>query len=75
MDHMRPISSIHICISEELKESFNWQNTKSLFKQNHHQKGTKYKFLDYRLQYIKAYHFVKLNEEGFNEDLHRWIIH
>ena len=54
---------------EELKEAFNWKGTQPLLKEVHSRKGIKYNFLDYQLQFIKAYHFIKLNgEEGLNED-------
>ena len=48
---------------EELKLAFNWKNTQPLLKQDHHQKGTKYNFLEYHLQVIKASQFLKLKEE------------
>ena len=52
---------------DELKEAFCWKNTRPLLKHIHHQKGTKFNFLDYRLQFIKAYQFIKLNgQEGLN---------
>ena len=55
---------------EELKEAFSWKNTKPLLKQDSRQKGTKFSFLDYQLQFIKAYQFLKLNEERLNENIH-----
>ena len=33
-------------------------------KEVHQKKGIKFNFLDYQLQFIKAYQFLKLNEEG-----------
>ena len=51
---------------EELKEAFSWKNSKPLVKQDHQLKGIKFNFLDYELQFIKAYQFLKLNEEGPN---------
>ena len=51
---------------EELKEAFSWKNTQPLLKHDHQQKGTKFNFLDYQLQFIKAYQFLKINEEGIN---------
>ena len=57
---------------EELREAFCWRNTESLLKQDHRQKGTKFNFLDYQLQFIKAYQLIKLNEKGPNEDIHQW---
>ena len=41
IDHVRPISLFDVSKDEELSESFNWKNTQTLLKQDHHQKGTK----------------------------------
>ena len=57
-------------IDEELKKAFNWRNTQPLLKHDHQQKGIKFNFLDYQLQFIKACQFIKLNEERFNENIH-----
>ena len=54
----------------ELREAFNWKNTQPLLKHDHRQKGIKFDFLDYQVQFIKAYHIIKLNEERFNESFH-----
>ena len=51
---------------EELKLAFSWKNTQPLLKNVHSQKGVSVIFLDYQLQFIKAYQFLKLNEEGVN---------
>ena len=55
---------------EELREAFNWKNTQPLLKHDHQKKGTKFNFLDYQLQLIRAYQFIKLNEKGPNEEFH-----
>ena len=44
-------------------EAFNWRNTKPLLKEDNLRKGSKYNELDYRLQFIKAYQFIKINEQ------------
>ena len=62
IDHLKPISSFDVSKDDELKEAFNWKNTQPLLKEVHRQKGVKYNELDYRLQFIKAYEFLKLNE-------------
>ena len=62
IDHQKPISSFDVSKDNELKEAFNWKNTQPLLKEVHRQKGVKYNELDYRLQFIKAYEFLKLNE-------------
>ena len=73
IDHVKPICLFDVTKDEELKEAFNWKNTQPILKEVHFQKGTQFIFLDYQLQFIKAYQFIKLNEE-FNEDLHWWNI-
>ena len=46
-----------------------------MFKKNHQEKGTKFNFLDYQLQFIRAHHFFRLNdEEGPNQNLNWRII-
>ena len=70
IDHVKPICLFDVTKDEELKETFNWKNTQPLLKHIHQQKGIKFNFLDYQLIFIKAYQFIKLNEERFNEDIH-----
>ena len=66
IDHVKPFCMFDISDDEQLKEAFSWKNTQPLFKHDHQKKGTKYNFLDYRLQFIKSYQFLNLNEEGLN---------
>ena len=70
IDHVKAICLFDLSKDEALKEAFNWRNTQPLLKKDHQLKGTKFNFLDYQFQFIKAYQFVKLNEERFNKDLH-----
>ena len=71
IDHVKPICMFDVSKEEELKEAFNWKNTQPLIKQDHRQKGIKFCFLDYQNQFIKAYQFLKINEEErFNENIH-----
>ena len=70
IDHVKPNCLFDKSDDEQLKEAFNWKNTQPLLKQNPLQKGIKFNFLDYQLQFIKAYEFIKLNEERFNENIH-----
>ena len=74
IDHVKAICLVDVSIDEELREAFNWKNNQPLLKEDHWQKGTKFNFLEYQLQFIKAYQFIKLNEEGFNENIHWWDI-
>ena len=63
IDQVKPICRFGISKDGELKIAFSWKNTHSHLKQDHQQKGTKYKFLDYQLQFIKTYQFSKLNDK------------
>ena len=71
IDHVKAICLFDISNDEVLKLAFNWKNTQPLLKQDRQKKGTKFNFLDYQLQFIKAYRFLRLNEEGYNEDIHQ----
>ena len=70
IDHVKVFFMFDMSNDEQLKEAFSWKNTQPLLKHDHRQKGTKFNFLDYQLQFIKAYQFIKLNEERFNENIH-----
>ena len=72
IDHVKPICMFDVTKDEELGEAFDWKNTQPLLKHDHQKKGTKFNFLDYQLQFIEAYAFIKLKEERLNEDLHSW---
>ena len=66
IDHVKAICLFDVSKEEKLKEAFNWKNTQPLLKHDHQKKGIKFNFLDYQLQFLKAYQFIKLNEERFN---------
>ena len=66
IDHVKPICLFDVSEDEELREAFNWKNTQPLLKETHSQKGINFNFLDYQLQFIKAYQFLKINEDGLN---------
>ena len=52
-----------------IKRNVSWKNTPSLLEQDHQQNETKFNFLDCQLQFINAYHLIKLNDqEGHNEN-------
>ena len=61
-DHVKSICLFDVSKHEELKEAFSWKNTQPLLKNGHQYKGTKFIFLDFQLQFIKFYHFLKINE-------------
>ena len=66
IDHVKAICFFDVSKDEELKDAFCWKITQHLLKHDHQLRGTKFKFLDYQLHFIKVYQFLKLNEEGFN---------
>ena len=66
IDHVKPIGKFDVSKDGELREAFFWKNTQPLLKQDHQKKGKKSCFRDYQLQFIKAYQFLKLNEERPN---------
>ena len=70
IDHVKAICLFDLSKDEDLKEAFNWKNTQPLLKKDHQLKGIKFNFLDYQLKFIKAYQFIKLNEERFNENIY-----
>ena len=70
IDHVKPICIFDVSKDEELKEAFSCKNTQPFLKNDHHDKGIHFNFLDYQLQFIKAYKFIKLNEKRPNEDIH-----
>ena len=63
IDHVEAISLFDVSKDEELGEAFNWKNTQPLLKHDHQKKGIKFSFLDYQLQFIKAYQFLRINEQ------------
>ena len=63
IDHVKPICMFDVSKDEELKEAFPWKNTQPLLKEVHSQNGVKITFLVFQLQFIKAYQFLKSNEE------------
>ena len=54
LDHVKPICTFDLSDDKQLKEAFNWKNTQPLLKHDHQQKGIKFNFLDYQLQFIRA---------------------
>ena len=55
IDDVKAICMFNVSEDEELKEAFNWKNTQPLLKRDHQYQETKFNFLDYQLQFIKAY--------------------
>ena len=57
IDHVKPICMFDVSDDEQLNEAFSWKNTQPLLKHDHQKKGIIFNFLDYQLQFIKAYQF------------------
>ena len=70
IDHVKAICSFDVSNNEDLREAFNWKKTQPLLKHDHQKKGIKFKFLDYQLQFIEAYQFIKLYEKRPNQNIH-----
>ena len=71
IDHVKPIPSVDVSKDEQLREAINWTNRQPQMKKNYQHEGAKIDFLEYRLQLMKAYQFIKLNKEGLIKDFHR----
>ena len=71
IDHVKQICIFDLSNDDDLKEAFCWKNTQPLLKKDHQHKAIRYIFLDYQLQFIKAYQFIRRkDQEELNEDLH-----
>ena len=71
IDHSQPICIFDVSKDEVLKEAFCWKITETILKQHHQQIGINFNSPDYQLQFIKAYQFLRLNDqEGYNENLY-----
>ena len=71
IDQVKPNSSFDVSEDEELWGAFCWKFTQPLLKEIHSNEGKKFNFLDYHLQFIKRYQFLKINEKSSNEDIHQ----
>ena len=58
IDHVKPKCMFDIS-DDELKLAFNWKNTQPILKEVQSQKCVKFNFLDYQLQFIKAYKILR----------------
>ena len=68
-DHVKPIRMFDVSKDEKLRGAFSWKNTQPSLKHNQQKTGPKFNFLHPQLQFIKAYQFIKLNEERFNYNI------
>ena len=74
IDHCYPLSKTNLSNENVLYKSTNWINLKPMYLKVNNIKGSKIDHHLYLLQEVKAKVFLKLKEEGLNEDLHWWNI-
>ena len=70
IDHCLPIASFNLLDEIEMKKSFNRINFRPIYSNENNFKKAK---IDYQLYLLQeeACQFIKLNEEGPNEDIHQ----
>ena len=70
IDHCLSIASCDLSDENDKKKCFNWVNLRPIYSTENNLKGSKIDYRLYLLQQIKAYQFIKLNEERFNKNIH-----
>ena len=71
IDHYLPIASSNLLDENEMKKCFNWINLRPMYSTGNNLKGSKIDRRLYLLQQIKAYQFIKLNDqEGLEQNLY-----
>ena len=70
IDHCLAVASFNLLDENDMKKCFNWINLRPKKMKDNIVTGDKIDIGLYLLQQIKAYQFIKLNEEGSNEDFH-----
>ena len=70
IDHCLAVASFNLLDEIDMKKCFNWVNLRPMYVKDNIIKGDKINIRWYLLQEIKAYQFIKLNEERFNENIH-----
>ena len=66
IDHCLAVASFYLLDENDMKKCFNWVNLRPMYVKDNIIKGNKINIRLYLLQEIKAYQFIKLNEERFN---------
>ena len=66
IDHCLSIASCNLSDENDMKKCFNWVNLRPMYSAENNIKGSKNDNRLYLLQQIKAYQYLKLNEEGLN---------
>ena len=66
IDHCLSIASCNSSDETDMKKSFNWVNLRPMYSTENNLRGSKIDHRFYLFQQIKAYQFIKLNEEELN---------
>ena len=66
LDHCYPLSKTNLSKENDMYKSTNWNNLRPMYIKVKIVKGDKIDIRLCLLQQIKAYRFIKLNEEGSN---------
>ena len=66
IDHCIPIASFNLLDENDVKKCFDWINLRPMYSTKNKLKNVKIDYLLYLLQEVKAYQFMKINEEGLN---------
>ena len=70
LDHCLLIASFNLFDENDMKKCFNWINLRPMYVKDYIVKNDKIDMSLYLLPEIKAYQFMKLNEERYNENIH-----
>ena len=71
IDHCLPIASFNLLDEKELKNCFNWINLRPMYTEENNFKRAKIDNRLYLMQEIKAYQFLRLNDqEGLNQSFY-----
>ena len=66
LDHCYPLSKTNLLDKNEMNKSTKWINLRPMYCSENISKADKIDKRLYLMQEIKAYQFIKLNEERFN---------
>ena len=66
IDHCYPLSKTNLSDKNEMNKSTNWINLRPMYCSENISKGDTINHRLYLMQEIKAYQFLRLNEEGFS---------
>ena len=63
IDHCLPIASFNLLDENDMKKCFNWINLRPMFSTENYSKNVKIDYHLFLLQEVKAYQFIKLNDQ------------